>query len=256
MDSVTIILIVAAVILSVIIFGAGAIILTQLIKFFQVKNASFKKSLAIILVFMLVGSLINTIFRFINLGAISDIFSVGILFLIFYYLLKKYYQIDWKRSLLIYIIFYSAVFITGLLIIVPVRQYIVQPFFVSGDSMSPNYNQNDYLLLGMFDRKFIRGDVVIYRMPLDPNQFYIKRIIGLPGEKVEIKNNSVIINGENLIEPYVKGSTLANINLVLGDDEYFVLGDNRGRSFDSRVHGPIKSADIVGKIIYNFSTQK
>jgi len=256
MDTIILMLIAAAVALLVIILGVGAAILTQLIKFFQVENISFKKSLVIILVFMFVGFFTNSLFRAINLGIISDIFSVAALFLVFYYLLKKYYQVGWKRSLLIYIIFSGAMLIVGLLIIVPAQQFIAQPFYVNGDSMSPNYNSNDYLLLVMFDRKFVSGDVVIYRNPLDREQFYIKRIVGLPGEKIEIQNGRVLINGQTLSEPYANGITVGSKILTLGAGEYYVLGDNRSKSADSRFHGPIKSADIVGQVVYNFSSQR
>jgi len=209
-----------------------------------------KKSLMIILSLMIMGFVVNIVFGILNLGVVSNILSAIAIFLVFHYLLKKYYQVSWKKSLGIYVAFSVAMIILSLLIVVPVRQYVIQPIFVNGNSMSPNYKENDYLLVGIFDKQFSRGDVVVYKIQ---NQFLIKRIIGLPGEKVEINNSQILINGQVLNEPYINTETLGKISLTLESDSYFVLGDNRGASLDSRIHGPIKNTDIVGKVLYNFT---
>jgi signal peptidase I len=125
--------------------------------------------------------------------------------------------------------------------------------------MDPTFEDGDYLLVDEISYRFeepARGDVVIFRFPEDNNQFFIKRIIGLPNETVEIKNNKVIIynkenpNGFTLDENYLdpEQETLGNMIARLGSDEYFVLGDNRLQSSDSRRWGPVKRSLIIGKV--------
>ncbi len=146
----------------------------------------------------------------------------------------------------------------SLAIILPVRYYLVQPFFVKGASMEPSFEDGDYILVDELSYEFnepSRGDVVIFRYPLDPSQFFIKRVIGLPGETVEIKDNKVIIynqtspNGSVLKESYLEKTqqTLGNLRMKLESDEYFVLGDNRFQSSDSRRWGPLDRKLITGR---------
>lgn len=260
MDTIILVIIAILAVLFVIGYFASAVILTWLSKLFKIENASLKKSLVVIFLSGFASFIAGVIFGIINLGIISNILVMIISFAVFHYLLKNYYQNNWKQSLGIYISFSVATIILSLLIVLPVRTFIIQPFFVDGDSMSPNYNKNDYLLIGMVDRQFNRGDVIVYRNPKDKNQFLIKRIVGLPGEKVDIQGGMVFINNQQLNESYYNGKTF-NINpdstsIILSEGQYFVLGDNRGKSFDSRMHGPIEKSYIIGKIIYNFTARK
>jgi len=152
------------------------------------------------------------------------------------------------------------ILIVALLIIVPFRAFIAEPFVVSGSSMLPNYHNRDYLIIDRFSyRKGSpeRGDVVVLKFPKDPSQYYIKRIIGLPGERVSFDQGSVVVfnqanpNGFKLSEPYLKSSSETfgkNQESVLGEGQYFVLGDNRTASSDSRVWGILPKEDIVGKV--------
>lgn len=252
------IVILGIIILLLIIIGysLSAAVLTGLLKIFKIEKADFKKSLVIVFFSGLAGLIADAILKSIGLGEISNFLIAVILFAVFYYLLKKYYSVDWKKALGIYVAFSIITIILSFLIVLPVRSYVIQPFYVIGDSMSPNYNQDDYLLIGMIGRQFSRGDVVVFRNPKAQDQFSIKRIIGLPGEKVEIKNGNVIIDGQNLNEPYANGITAGNITWLLYNDEYYVLGDNRARSFDSRAYGPVEDSYILGKIIYNFTVSK
>ena len=150
------------------------------------------------------------------------------------------------------------VVIISLAIILPIRYYLVQPFFVKGASMEPSFEDGDYLLVDEISYRFcepIRGDVIIFRYPEDRSQFFIKRIVGLPGETVEIKNNKVIIYSssdsedvvlnEEYLDPIQK--TLGNMLLRLEGGEYFVLGDNRLASSDSRSWGPVDRTLVTGK---------
>ncbi len=149
--------------------------------------------------------------------------------------------------------------IISLAIIIPVRYYLVQPFFVRGDSMLPNLEDKDYILVNKLQYRFAkpkRGDVIVFRYPLDPKEYFIKRIIGLPGETIVIQNNQVtIINDENskgfvLDESSYLPSTqetLGSIRTKLDGNEYFVMGDNRFHSSDSRRWGELNSAYLAGQ---------
>ena len=150
------------------------------------------------------------------------------------------------------------VVVISLAIILPIRYYLVQPFFVKGASMEPNFEDGDYLLVDELSYRFSapeRGDVIIFRYPIDPSQFFIKRIIGLPGETVSIKDNTVTIYNEDKPKGFVLGEsyladeqkTLGNIVTTLDENEYFVLGDNRLQSSDSRRWGVVNKSLIIGK---------
>ena len=148
--------------------------------------------------------------------------------------------------------------VISLAIILPIRYYLVQPFFVKGASMESNFEDGDYLLVDEISYRFnepVRGDVIIFRSPEDTSQFFIKRIVGLPGETIEIKENKVKIyntdepDGLVLSENYLDSGqeTLGNMLMRLDDNEYFVLGDNRLQSSDSRRWGPVNKTLITGK---------
>lgn len=165
-----------------------------------------------------------------------------------------------KREVLAFIWETVKIVTISLAIILPIRYYLVQPFFVKGASMESGLEDGDYLLIDEISYRFnepVRGDVIVFRYPEDRSQFFIKRIIGLPGETIEIKSNKVIIynadnpNGFVLIENYLdsKQETLGNMLTRLDDDEYFVLGDNRLASSDSRRWGPVTRTLITGRAI-------
>lgn len=149
--------------------------------------------------------------------------------------------------------------IISLIIILGIRSFIMQPFFVDGKSMEPNFYDGDYLIIDEVSYKFWepkRGDVIIFHYPYDTREFYIKRIIGLPGEKIEIKDNKIIIYNSEYKDGmiinenvYIPDSaiTLGNYAKELKNDEYYVLGDNRSASSDSRFWGVLEKRFIVGK---------
>lgn len=154
------------------------------------------------------------------------------------------------------IVSFLKTFILALAIVIPIRLFLFQPFIVSGASMEPNFKQGEYLLIDEISYRLKnpkRGEVVVFKYPKNPSYFYIKRIVGLPGETVEISNKIVkIYNYENpkgmiLNEPYVNPPTTGNINITLDKDEYFVLGDNRNYSSDSRFFGSVPKKYITGK---------
>ncbi|MDO8569189.1 MAG: signal peptidase I [bacterium] len=147
------------------------------------------------------------------------------------------------------------------LIVVPFRIYIAQPFIVDGASMDPTFETGDYLIVDELTYHFRtpeRGSVLIFKYPKDPSKSFIKRVIGLPGEKVSISDGQItIINVKNpegfiLDEPYVELSKKDSADYILGVEEYFVLGDNRLASLDSRIWGPVPENNIIGRPIIRF----
>lgn len=147
----------------------------------------------------------------------------------------------------------------SLAIIIPVRWFLIQPFYVQGASMEPNFFDHEYLVideLSYYFRGPLRGDVVVFHYPKDTKQFFIKRVIGLPGETVEIADGKVKIyndahpNGVLLDEtPYLdQDFTAASQTVTLKPNELFLLGDNRSSSLDSRFFGPVDKKYIVGLV--------
>ncbi|MEK7136358.1 MAG: signal peptidase I [Patescibacteria group bacterium] len=144
-----------------------------------------------------------------------------------------------------------------LIIVIPVRAYVAQPFIVSGVSMDPTFENGEYLIVDEFSYHFRtpeRGEVIVFRYPKDPSKFFIKRVIGLPGETVEIENDHVSVVGTNnvdvvLDEPYLTVPPLyVPKSIKLGATEYFVMGDNRSMSLDSRSWGPVTIQHIKGRV--------
>lgn len=142
-----------------------------------------------------------------------------------------------------------------LLFVIPFRLYIAQPFIVQGASMEPTFKGLDYLIVDELSynlREPARGEVVVFQYPKDKNTYFIKRIIGLPGETVKIRGEKVTIITQDkreieIKEPYI-GSHLSNyVNTTLKEGEYFVMGDNRAASYDSRYWGPVSKEEIKGR---------
>lgn len=142
-------------------------------------------------------------------------------------------------------------------VVIPIRMFIVSPFVVDGASMHPTFENLDYLIVDEILYAFRspeRGDVVVFRYPTNPSIFYIKRVIGLPGETVSIERGVVTITTVDgtdmtLAEPYaINEDATYTDKVTLNPDEYFVMGDNRPNSSDSRVWGPLPRRDIIGRV--------
>ena len=159
-----------------------------------------------------------------------------------------------------------------------VIQISIQNFKVEGSSMHPTLEEDQYLLVNKLvyfrldlerlsrmipfwkvdtpSERFAihppkRGDVIVFRFPKDPTRDFVKRVVGLPGEQVEVRQGEVYINGNRvpLPEPYVTEHDRSNMEpIYLMDKEYFVLGDNRAHSNDSRAWGPVPEPNMVGKV--------
>lgn len=143
-------------------------------------------------------------------------------------------------------------------IILPVRYFLIKPFYVNGASMEPNFFNHEYLIIDEISYRFNepkRGEVVVFRNPEDEKQYFIKRVVGLPGERVVVKDGQVqIFNnlapaGITLNEDYLPAdlATGGQADVTLAPDEFFVLGDNRRASLDSRRFGPLPRREIVGR---------
>ncbi len=147
--------------------------------------------------------------------------------------------------------------------VVVIRAFLVQPFLVSGDSMVPSFSNKDYLLIDELTFRFRepeRGEVIVFKYPKDPSTYFIKRIIGLPGDRVEIKDGRVVVansqhpKGGTLGETYLASGNTTTIRpggqsaFELQKGQYLVLGDNRSSSFDSRDWGILDRSHIVGLV--------
>lgn len=147
--------------------------------------------------------------------------------------------------------------IIAILIVVPIRMFIAQPFIVSGESMIETFQSGEYLIVDQLTYHFsepTRGEVIVFRYPRDPDKFFIKRVIGIPGDTVTIEDAQVTITNEEhpdgviLDESYIKSmEPAAFFEETLGEREYFVMGDNRDHSSDSRSWGVLQSERIIGR---------
>lgn len=146
--------------------------------------------------------------------------------------------------------------------------FVASPHQVNGQSMVPNFQSGEYVLSDKVSYKFgnpKRGDIVVFHAPEAANCpkgtgcDFIKRVMGLPGESLEVHDNHIWVNGQQVDEPYIPkefetlaGNATKGKTIVLGPDEYFVSGDNRPYSSDSRAWGPITKDDIVGKAVFRY----
>lgn len=160
----------------------------------------------------------------------------------------NFYQKKWKILKIIVISF---------IIVFPIRYFILSPFTVNGSSMEPSFKNEDYLIADKISYAFRnpkRGEIIIFTIP--PGKIFIKRIVGIPNETVQIKDGGIFIYNKKqgqwikLSESYLlpKTKTFPDSKIVLDKNEYFVLGDNRKESADSRVFGAIPSKNIIGRV--------
>ncbi len=151
----------------------------------------------------------------------------------------------------------AKIVVISLMIVLPIRYFVFQPFLVRGESMEPNFQDGDYLIVDEISYRFgspQRGDVIVFYSPTMPSQRFIKRILGLPGEEVVIENGIIEVKGEEGVQvldesDYLSGAeTIGDVKVFLGEGEYFVLGDNRDSSYDSRRWGPLQEEEIIGRV--------
>lgn len=165
--------------------------------------------------------------------------------------------------------FVAAVFdflqgiVVVLAVLVMVYLFLVSPQEISGASMEPNFHNGEYILTNKVLTKFRdpeRGDVVVFKSPRNKEVDYIKRIIGLPGDTVKLENNTFFVNGQKMDEPYLApdvvvfgGSFLQEgSEIIVPPGQYFVVGDNRPHSSDSREFGPVPMEDFIGTVFFRY----
>lgn len=164
------------------------------------------------------------------------------------------------REILFFFLELAQIAAVALVIVVPIRYFIFQPFIVKGASMKPNFHNGDYLIVDELSYRLRdpqRGEVIVFHYPKDESQRFIKRIIGLPNETVKIQNGKIAIldsqqNGVNFDEskylPLLTSSGQDG-NITLQRNEYFVMGDNRDHSFDSRGWGALARNELIGRVV-------
>jgi signal peptidase I len=163
------------------------------------------------------------------------------------------------KSFFSFILEVAKIVIIALAIVMPIRYFLFQPFIVRGQSMEPNFSDGDYLIIDELSYRLRdpqRGEIIVFRSPTNPSSRYIKRIIGLPGETVKVKGGQITIYIDDssvaLDEDYLPGNleTSGDLQISLSPDQYFVLGDNRSASYDSRKFGPLIEGNIIGRVYF------
>lgn len=258
----------------VLIFAAlllgGAAVFYLISRLFKFPGAEFRASFRIFSTISILGLLISPIPQIgklaISIGIIPP--SLSFLFFLiylvaviawycFYNILmwRRYGTRFWKNiglwimtNLTITLLLYPVVSL--------VRNNIFEPFMIQGSAMAPNYVQGKYLIVKKWGNNYGRGDVVAFKYPYDTSKIFIKRIVGIPGETIEIKNNQIFVEDvsgkkESINEPYLEDSAITPDMdpYKIGQNQYFVLGDNRSFSSDSRDWGSVPEGLIVGKVI-------
>ncbi len=175
------------------------------------------------------------------------------------------------KNFFVFVFELLKIVVISLFIIIPIRYFLIQPFYVKGASMEPSFYDHEYLIIDEISYRFNepnRGDIIVFRYPRNPQEYFIKRLIGLPGEQIQIKDGEVKVfndssgDGFVLDEDYLPDNlktyglseeiiTLSEVNEndPTTKNEYFVLGDNRNSSKDSRSFGPVAESFITGKVL-------
>ena len=167
------------------------------------------------------------------------------------------------RGIVSFFLDFLETIVVALSIFVVIYLFIVQPHEVKGTSMEPNFHNNEYILTDKISYRFRepkRGEVVIFKAPLNQEVDYIKRVIGVPGDRIKVEKGFVYINGTQLDEPYLKDTTTLfpgsvmqeGVEITVGDDEIIGMGDNRSHSSDSREFGPVPKKLIIGRAFLRY----
>jgi signal peptidase I len=236
--------------IGIVFFLLNGLIFFALCRTFKGSYVTYGKSLLITLSFWVIIIIIGILLAWAGLGLWGTLINIIIGYFILAYLFRKYFSISWGRSLAIFILQNIIWLLIALLVALPVRLFVIEPFMISGQSMSPHYNQGTYLFVEKFDKSINRDDIIVFRMP-NSSTYLIKRAVGLPGEHITVKGGGLYINGTQYNDPNIIGSISGNSDIILSTGEYFVLGDNATQSKeDSTTIGPVNMSQIVGKMIW------
>lgn len=167
---------------------------------------------------------------------------------------------DKTKAHLIDLFIFIAVVLAIMLV---VHKFVAEPHQVSGSSMVPNFKDGDFIITNKIATNFYplhRGEIIIFTSPRDASKVFIKRIIGLPQDRIRIQDGKLYLNGRQIIEPYLPAGTNTQTHgylsegeeIVVKDSQYFVIGDNRGGSSDSREWGPVKKEIIIGQAFLRY----
>lgn len=162
-----------------------------------------------------------------------------------------------------FILDFLETIVVALSIFVVIYLFLMQPHEIKGSSMEPIFHDKEYILTDKISYRLhtpVRGDVVIFKAPVNPDVDYIKRVIGLPGDKVKVQSGAVYVNGEKLKEEYLKDQTFLfpgsflteGVEITVPPENLFVMGDNRPHSSDSRQFGPIVINSVVGRAFFRY----
>lgn len=166
---------------------------------------------------------------------------------------------DIARKIYAFLLDSVQTFLIAAAVFLVIYAFLFRPFEVKGDSMYPNFHNREYILTDLIILRFQNptlGDVIVFQAPPDPTKDYIKRVIGVPGDTVSVNNGNVYLNGKLLnesafLKPDVKtygGDFLKDgEKITVPPDEYFVMGDNRSYSSDSREWGFVKRSEVIGE---------
>ena len=237
-------------------------VLHVLLKIFRTKSPDYKNAFIVIIILwvvaVIIGYMISLLANTMSLMLYGNIAAIILVLVVFHLLLKKFFQTGFLKNIVIYILFSFILTVLAVVAIMPLRTYVIEPFYAQGASMEPAIEDNDYLLGLKFAKDFERGDIVMFKYTNDENQIMIKRIVGLPGDRLMFKENEVLVynkdfpNGVKLNEnDYLSSdivtTTLNGSDFTLSETQYFVLGDDREKSLDSRRFGPIDEELIIAK---------
>jgi len=215
-------------------------------RIFKLKNFSFQQSLAIIGILFVIGLVLSIMVLKVNV-VLAQIFTFVASAFVFTWLLRKYYlTVPW-RSLLIYISYQISVLILGvivaIIILIPLAS-MYSPFIVEGESMQPTYQTGDYVVADKLTRQYKDGDVIIYQN--DEGVNLIKRIIANPGDRLEIVDGHIKVNNQRREYNEIQQPIGRTVDLLLGQNQYYVIGDNANHS---SLDGVIEASQITGEVV-------
>ncbi len=230
-------LVLLLIILLIVGFFLQAGVLHFVTKLFKLDQVKFKKAVLVTgllwISTLAIGLLISSIFYLVEIESFRDVLIILFGFIAFHFILQKYYKSQLGKNIAMYLLLFITSIIISIGLILPVRQFIVQPFYMSGNSMEPMAMDGEYMLFTMYNKTYAKNDIVILHSPINQS-LLIRKISGLPGETIQLTDGQTV---------------------ELGDDEYFVISENKNiESLDSYVFGAIKSSSIIGK--YWFTPMK